>query len=50
MHVFVLQKNPDELYVKLTPIQADVLSSNKINIPGGIYIMLLPQIFLLKYG
>ena len=28
-------KNPDELYVKLTSIQADVLSSNKINIPGG---------------
>ena len=30
-----VQAHPDTMYVNMTSIQADVLVSNKVNIPGG---------------
>lgn len=30
-----IQSHPDSMYVNMTAIQADVLVSNKVNIPGG---------------
>ena len=31
----LLQSNPETLYVNMSSVQADVLVSNKVNIPGS---------------
>jgi hypothetical protein len=33
VYFYFLKSDPDGLYAKMTPIQADVCRSNKINIP-----------------
>ena len=35
LHDILLQSNPEALYTTMSPVQADVLVSNKVNIPGG---------------